>query len=525
MKKLIKDLLPLVGMLGIAGVAHAQDATPVPGGTVIIAVNAEPLTLNPATTTASGETLIGCMIHEGLIEIAGDGTYVPDLAESWTISDDQMTYTFQLREANWHDGKPFTAEDVAYFFSDVMQYAPLITAQLGDKIENVEVLGEHEISITLNQPFGPFMRMLACYNGGAMIPKHVYEGLNPSSDPASLAPIGTGPFKFVSWRTGEAVELVKNEDYWRGDIPLDAAVIRIMPNGGSRTQAMLAGEVDYMQSYHVPLNDYDTIEASEDLELIQSGLAPNNLIGFFNIRKEPFNNKEVRQALYSVIDREFIWEAAFHSRGLPGTVPFPKQLKWSAAEEIDYGTMYPADFDKANAMLDEAGFEADANGNRFNVSIIYEANNSERMQTATIIQSAWAKLGVTVELTPLENAVSLSRVYLDHDFDVFLVSYSTYGDPALGLARIWISGSLDTTWGNASGYSNPEVDEMFVKAGSLSDIQERAAIYRDIQKILADDLPVMSFQENVRLDATTKKLKGLWGYEGMGQWYQAWLEQ
>lgn len=523
MNKLIFGLM-LAGPLG-ASAAYAQEAAPVEGGTVIVAVGAEPATLLPSTSSGAAEASTGCMIHDGLVEIDGDGNYVPNLAKSWTISEDETSYAFELQEANWHDGEPFTSADVEYFFSDVVQYAPLISGQLEGKIESVVTDGDHKVTVNLTEPFGPFLRMMACFNGGALIPKHIYEGLNPSTDQAGLSPIGTGPFKFVEWNTGESIRLEANDDYWRGDIPLDAAVVRIMPNAGSRVQALLAGEVDYIYSYFVPLNDFTSIENDPGLKLTLTGMPPNNLLGFFNIRKEPFSNKDVRQALFSVIDRDFIWEAVFQSRGLPATAPIPKQLKWAADPELDYSDFYPMDVDAANAKLDAAGYERGADGTRFTTSIIYEANNPERLQTATIIQAAWDQLGVKAELMPLENAIALPRVYEEHDFDVFIVSYNTYADPALGVARIWITNNLDRAWGNASGYSNPEIDAAFEEAGRLSDVASRAAIYRELQKTLIDDLPTMTFHENVRVDASTQKLKGLWGYEGYGQWYKAYLEQ
>jgi peptide/nickel transport system substrate-binding protein len=288
-------------------------------------------------------------------------------------------------------------------------------------------------------------------------------------------------------------------------------------------QAMKTGEVDYIMSYFVSLNDYETIKSDPNLKLVTTHLPPNILLGFFNVKKPPFDNPAIRKALFRVIDRNFIWKAVFAGVGQPATSPFPKQLKWVADGSIDYDSMYALDMEAANKALDDAGLEKDSNGIRFSTSIIFEADNPERLQTATILKDTWAKVGVNVELIPLENAVGLPRVYLDNNFDVFIVSYNSYGDPALGLTRIWDTTRIKSQWGNASTYSNPEVDRLFQEAARLSSLEERAPLYSKAQQILANDMPTMAFHENVRIDAASKKLHGVWGYEGQGRWYNAWL--
>jgi peptide/nickel transport system substrate-binding protein len=507
--------------------AKAGEMTPVTGGTAVLIVGSELQTLNPALTTGAGEQTIGCTIHEGLVDIDNDGEYVPLLAKSWTISDDERTYTFDLVKANWHDGEPFTAEDVKFSYQEVNpKYAPLFSAQIGENIESIEVLGQHKVKITLKEPFGPFLRMTACYNGGAITPKHVYEGTNPTQNPASNAPVGTGAFKFEEWKTGEYVSVVKNEDYWKEGLPyLDAMIVRFIPQGGARVQALKAGEADYVQRYFFPSSDYKTVGADPTLKLETSGNPPNSLLAFFNTTKEPFNNKKVRQALFSVVDRNFIRDAAFAGDGEPMYQPFPHGLSWVVNPKIDFNKMYPMDFDAANKILDEAGYPRGNDGTRFTVGITYESDVPERQKTAIIMQEAWKKLGVESKLEPMERNVWRPRIFNDGDFDVAITSYSTYGDPAVGISRAYLSSSIGMIFGNGSRYGDPELDALFDKAASLSSVKARGDVYRQIQEILADIMVTMPLHTRVGFDAASKRLHGVWGYEGNGHWSTAWLEE
>jgi peptide/nickel transport system substrate-binding protein len=514
-------------LLASAVAAHAQTPTPRSGGTAVVVVATELQTLNPAITSGSGESVVGCMIHEGLVEMDGEGNPVPDLARSWTLSEDSLTYTFDLVETSWHDGKPFTASDVVYSFNNVnARFAPLFAAQLGRRIASVEAVGQHQVVVRLTEPFGPFLRMLTCWNGGAIVPQHVYEDTDPNRNPASSAPVGTGPFRFIEWRSGDSIRLAKNTTYRKPGRPyLDGIVVRFIPNAASRVQALLAGEADYIQKYFLPVSDITMIGRNRALKLEPASQAPNSLLGFFNVTKKPFDDKRLRQALFGMIDRRFIVQAAFSGQGEPGTMPFPRGISWAADPALNYDQMYKPDPAAANALLDELGLPRGASGVRLRTSITFEVGIPERLRAATAIQAAWRPLGIEVELRPLENAVLGPRVFRDGDYDVMLISYGTYGDPALGIARTYISSMIGFTNGNGSRYSNPEVDHLFERGASLSSTKARGDIYRQLQRILADDLPVMTLQENRGVDAASARLNGLWGYEGAGRFGEAWLAQ
>jgi peptide/nickel transport system substrate-binding protein len=524
-QKLLRGGLASLTMLVLVGAAHAQNnnSTPTPGGTAVLLVGSID-TLNPTVNTGGATITVGCLMHDGLVELKGDGGYEPALAKSWALSEDGLTYTFDLVETNWHDGQPFTSKDVAFFMKEVTKYAPLISAQVGGKIKDVEILGDHKVSVQLTEPYGPFLSMLACFNGGAMLPEHIYAGSFPPNNPASQAPIGTGPYKFVDWQAGDAVRMTKNEDYYREGLPyLDGVVVRPIPNSAARVQALLAGEGDFIQRFYLPTNDINTIRSNPAFKTVQSSSPPNLTLGFFNVTRKPFDDKRVRQALFSVIDRDFIAKAVYSGHGQPAQAPFGHLLGWAGHPGLSYDKMYPNDPAAAEKLLDEAGLVKGANGVRFTTSISFGADSSDELALATSIQQAWKKIGVETELRPVERPVLLGRVFEQKDYDVSLWVYTTFGDPAIGIARTYISSAQGRAYGNGALYSNPKVDELFARGAAASNLDERAKYYQEVQEILADDMPVMTLFETRGFDAMTAKMEGIFGYMSNGRWSHAWF--
>ena len=522
-------ILVLAALMASSWVALAADSSPKPveGGTAVLLGGGEIQTLNPMTNNGPGEVMAGCMVHEGLIEMKEDGTPQPNLAKSWTVSEDRRTYTFDLVDANWHDGKPFTSADVAYFMTDVTKVGPTTAATIGTKIQKVETQGDHRVAVTLSEPYGPFLLMLSYFNSSAILPAHIYKGTNIAANPASRAPIGTGPFKFVEWKPGDSVRFAKNENYWRKGLPhLDGIVIRHIPNAGSRFQALKAGEGDYIYRYYMPSNAISLVKEDPNLRLERSGAPPVLYWAAFNTTRKPFDQKPVRQALFSVIDRKYIQTVVYSANGEAATTPFGgKLIPWVAAPEVNFDKLYPNNVAAANKVLDEAGLKPDSNGIRFTTTITYDSAVAEWLGVATAIQTAWKPLGIKVEFRPVERTVLVAQVYQEANFDITLSTASTYGDPAIGLSRLWLSSFIGRDLGNPSRYSSPEADALFGKAATLVTLDERAAVYRQLEKVLAEDMPIMALYETSSFDAASKKLHDAWGYAMSGHWSTAWLEK
>ncbi len=505
--------------------ANAQTA-PRHGGTAVIVLGGDPPTLNPATTTGIPDNLIGCMIYQGLVQVSNKSEIQPFLAKSWSISPDGLTYTFDLREGvKWQDGQPFTSDDVKFSLTEVSaKYAPMF-AQSGKLIEGIDTPSPTKAVIHLRKPFGPLLLSLSCQQGGAIMPAHVFRGTDVLKNPATTsAPIGTGAFKLAEWKRGDYLRLTRNPDYWENGKPyLDEIVAKIMTDGASRTQALLSGEVDYVLGYYFAVNDNSVVAANAKLKLEDSGFAPDMIQAFFNVGRENLSDKRVRQALMMATDRDYLLRAAWFNTGIIGTMPISQQFTWATNPGVDYRKMYPYDVAKANALLDAAGKKRGADGTRFSINVVYPSDAPDRTQVALALQNMWKQVGVNLVSEGIDRNAQVKRVFQDRDFDVTIQSYSTFGDPALGVARSFISSTIGRPFGNPSGYSNPRVDELFQKGENATDKEERGKYYKELQAILADDLPLLTLREYVITDAAQKTLQGVWGGQGYGRWNNAWI--
>lgn len=512
------------------GTVTAQEVSaPQKGGTVIVAIGTEPNVLNPVINSSSPTMVPSCMIYEGLVtmSVSAEGNEIkPNLAEAWTISDDGRTYTFKLRDAKWHDGMPFTSEDVRYTLMEVAaKQSPLFSAQVGGNLESVLTPDARTAVVKLKEPSGPLLTALTCELSAGILPAHIFKGSDVAINTATTeAPVGTGPFKLSEWARGSHLKLVAFEDYWDQDRPyLDGIVVRFIPSGGTRTQALLAGEIDYIPMTYFSYSDAEVVRQNPNTKLELSGHAPNMTFAFFNLKNEILNDPKVRHALLTATDREYILKNAFNGFGGAGSAPWTTFIPWATDPSIDYDQSHAFDSKKAAEMLEQAGYKAGADGVRFEVKVAYDPATAERTQAAAALQAMWRQAGVKVELAPLEASVLLPAVHKQSDFDVYISSYNSYFDPAIGVARAYVSGSIGVNFGNAGHYSNPEVDDLFKKASTLTDQEERGVVYRQIQEILMEDLPVITLHSNQGYDAATAKLNGLWGWIGNGRWKDAWM--
>lgn len=506
----------------------AQENKPQTGGNVVAVITGDPVVTNPDVTSLLGDQFVGCLIYDGLVNNKLDGTSEPALATSWTISPDGLTYSFKLRNAEWQDGKPFTSEDVKYTLTQVSaKYSPVFSAG-GKLIKSIDAVGDHQVDIHLSAPYGAFLHSLACSTGGAILPAHVYrdKGDVMTNPATTTAPIGTGPFRLVEWQRGNFLRFAKNARYWDAGKPyLDGVVAQIIPQSSSRVQALRSGEVDFLSASLIAYSDLPIIEKSPQLKLSPSNLPPSQDMIFMNNQNKYLANKDVRKALMVATDREYLVRTIFGGRSLVGRGPFTSRIAWAFNKDIDYMKMYPFSVADANARLDKAGLAKQADGSRFSLNLAYDSGDGDSTRLVQAIQGMWKEVGVKVVLQPLDRPTISKRVFNERQFDLVYWTYGSYGDPAVGLARIYSSSTIGTTFGNPSGYSNPKVDEYFVKGAGAVDVNARAAEYKKAAAILAEDLPVLVTTSKLPFDASTKKLKGVWGSEGYGKWGDAWLSK
>ncbi|MBI3711271.1 MAG: hypothetical protein HY246_26815 [Proteobacteria bacterium] len=517
-----------VAALGTQSPAPAAEETPQYGGTAIAALGAEPAVLNPDISVGVPDIFTGCILYDALVRFGEGFKIVPSLAKSWEIAPDSLTYTFHLETANWADGKPVTSADVKFSLLELSSKYGAKFNSPGRAIQDIDTPDPLTVIIRLSKPFGPFLFSLACEQNAAVLPAHVFRGTDVFKNPATLtAPIGNGPFQLAEWVRGDHLTFTRNPNYWmKGKPYLDRIIVKIMPDSAARILALQAGEVDFVDEYYFPLSAHMIFANDPRFELQEVSYPSNDLI-ILNTRRAPLDKPKVRQALLTALDRNFIHKNVFHDIGAPAVSAIDTRIKWANNPAVNYDKMYAYDPARAAKLLDEAGVRPGADGTRFAMRVSFDTGRPEYTSWAQAMQRYWQAVGIKVVLEGAERPVVLKRVYTDYDFDATLQNYTTSGDPALGISRIYATESIKQgqAFNNASGYSNPEIDELFSKGRDAASQDERAKYYFKIQELIASDLPTLTIHQQTEVDAASVRLRGMWKAANYQWWHEAWLRK
>lgn len=459
------------------------------GGILVVAIGEDPGQFNPGITTSFGPHSVADSIYNGLVELDINANPVPDLAESWEISDDATAYTFHLvQNATWHDGEPFTSADVKFTFENILLvYHSRTKAGLETALASIETPDEHTVVFNFNEPYAPLLQRLNVTEA-PILPMHIYEGIaDPSQAEENLMPIGTGPFVFDSYTSGSEVRLVRNENYFKAGLPhLDEVVFRVIPDANTQIAALEAGEVDYV--WRVPGPDAGRIEDSAATQILPVPSGPGG--GFcimtmtFNLEREIFQDVKVRQAFAYAIDRQQILEQVIFNQGRVAVAPISSEIAWA---HLSDGPAYDYDPARANELLDEAGYPVGEDGTRFTVDFIHFSTFSKYGE---VMREQLAEVGINFELRPLERDAAIEAIFTDRDFDTNIISYCNNTDPEIGVTRMYVSSNIGPIpFSNGASYVNSDVDALFAEAASTGDLDARAEAYREIQRILLEELP------------------------------------
>ncbi len=394
----------------------------------------------------------------------------PELAKSWTISDDGLVYTFNLVEGvTFHNGRPMVAEDVVYNFERLVdpETASTSAADLAS-MENVEAPDELTVVMTLKAPDASLLATLSSQST-IIIPREVVE---ENGDLSQVA-VGTGPFIFKEYAPNTRIVLEKNPNYWEDGLPyLDGMELIPISEDTSRTTAVVTGTVDFIE--YAPLRDIEVLEQDPSLTLAGNENTNIRFIGV-NLEREPFDNLQVRQAIAMVIDREAVLGPAVFGHGTATETLFPDNY-WAALEHEPT----PPDIEGAKALLAEAGYP-----DGFTTSITSWSAYSFLSNAAVVVQEQLKQIGIEAELNLVENATMIDEVYVTKEFDIAVTGESAYVDP-----NTLFQGNFGTgESGNFVSYSNEEVDALITRGIATTDQSERKEIYDQIQQILLEELP------------------------------------
>ncbi|MBZ9862337.1 ABC transporter substrate-binding protein [Mesorhizobium sp. CA12] len=473
--------------------------TPKKGGRLIVAADSEPRNLNPAIVASNGVFFISSKIVETLAEAAFDGKdgLQPRLALSWEGAADGLSVTFKLRDGvKWHDGKPFTSADVA--FSALQIWKPLqnLGRTMFKDLEAVDTPDDLTAIFKFAKPT-PFQLIRNALPAlSSVVPKHLYEAGKIEENPANNAPVGTGPFKFAEYKAGQYYRLTRNDAYWGKDEPyLDEIVYRVLPDRTSAAAALEAEEIQLAAFSAVPLADLDRISKVPGLKVITKGYEglTYQLVVEINHRRKELADLKVRQAIAQAIDKDFVVKTIFLGYAATATGPVPKNDPQFYTADVP---TYPFDVAKANALLDQAGYKRADDGKRFALKLLPAPYFNETKQFGDYLRQALAAIGIDAEIVNNDSAAHIKAVYTDHAFDLAVGPPVFRGDPAISTTILVQSGIPDgVPFSNQGGYKNAELDALIAKASETLDTAARTELYKEFQKKVAADLPLINVAE------------------------------
>jgi ABC-type transport system substrate-binding protein len=498
-----RDLLKVTG--AAAGVAALSDLTGksvLPGrsalarqeaaNAIIFGGGTDVDKLDPRQINTQEAYIVCANVYDCLVLYDyGATTIRPGLAESWEISDDNLVYTFHLRQGvKFHDGEEFNAEAVVGWYNSIdpdaqgSQYdataMPYTKDFITDWVDTVEAVDENTVKMTLPKPYAPLLANLAIPLAGIISPKALSLGL----DELAVNPSGTGAFKLArpeDWVRDSQMVLEANPDYWGGAPKVAQFIFRVIPESSTRLQTLEAGEVDIV--WPLSSEDVERARGNPDLVIVEdAGLNVNAI--YFNVTKDPFTSKEVRQALNYAVNKEELSEGLYNGNMVPAGGVLPPVV-WAYNPDL---RSYPYDPEKAKSLLAEAGHD-ESNPLSFTLMAytVPRGYNPAGDRLATAIQEYLSEVGVNVDIQTEE----WTQYLQDARADKFVAHQSGWqgdnGDPDNFLYALL--GGPSKGAGNTAFYENSEVDKLLVQATEVADQDERTKLYQQAEQLIVDDAP------------------------------------
>ena len=442
----------------------------------------EPPHLDPTAGAAAAiDEVVYANVMEGLTRIDREGAVQPALAKDWTVSDDGLTYSFALQQGvTFHDGTDFEASDVVFSFERASA-EDSANAQKGlfEPIAKIEAPGPNSVVITLKRPTGHFLFNLGW--GDAVI-------VAPESAANNKAePIGTGPFKVGRWVKGDRVELVRNEEYWGTPAKLAGATIKFIPDPAAAVAAMLAGDIDAFANFPAP-ESLVQFEADPRFKVVIGSTEGETILSTNNGRK-PFSDLRVRRAIAHALDRKSVIDGAMFGYGTPiGSHFAPHHPAY-----VDLTGRYPLDLDQARALLAEAGYP-----DGFKATIKLPPPTYAR-RGGEIVAAQLAKIGIELEIIPVEWAQWLEQVFRGLDYDLTIVSHTEPMDIGI-YAR-------DTYYFD---YQSEDFRAIVDRLTAAVDQKDRYALMGEAQRRLSEDAVNGFLFQLAKHGVWNAKVEGLW---------------
>jgi len=461
------------------------------------------VTSDSASHTAAGYVFNGLVRYDRNLKLEGE------LAESWEVSPDGRKITFHLRKGvRWHDGKPFTSEDVMFTYRRMIDpNTPTAYAEDFKQVTRASNPDPNTFIVEYEKPFAP---ALASW-GMHVLPKHLLETYpDISRSPLNKKPVGTGPFRFVEWKTGEKTVFKANPDYFEGRPYLSRVITRVIPDPATMFLELKSGGIDMMGL--TPLQ-YTRQTKTEEF---RKSFNKYRYLSFgytylgFRLSHPLFSDRRVRQAFAYAINKKEIIDGVLFGLGQEATGPY-KPGTWAHNPDVK---RYPYDPERAKALLAEAGWKdaggkgvLEKGGRKFAFTVLTNAGNESRAKTAEIIQQNLAAVGIRMEIRTLEWSAFINEFVDKRKFDAVILGWSISQDP--DQYDIWSSKKTGPKELNFVGFADAEVDRLLEEGRRTFDIEKRKKAYFRIQEILAEEQPYVFLYYPDSLPVVQKRIHGI----------------
>ena len=485
-----------------------QTLVPAFGDTFIEASIGDASTLLPVLASDSASSSINSLLYNGLVRYDKDLQIEGELAESWEIAEDNLTITFHLhRNVKWHDGYPLTAADVKFTYDlYVDPKTPTAYAEAFKQVTHVEAPDPYTFVVHYAKPYAPALISWAT----AIHPQHLLEGKDITKSELGRKPVGTGPYRFVEWRSGEKIVLEANPDYFEGEPYIKRVVYRIIPDSSTQFLELQTGSLDFMGLSPLQYDRQTDTPAFRRLYNKYRYLNFGYTYLGYNLKKPLFQDKRVRQALAYAINKQEIIDGVLLGYGAAATGPY-KPDTWVYNPDVP---KYTYDPDHARQLLADAGWTdsdnngiLDKNGAELSFTIVTNQGNDLRSKTGEIIQRRFKEVGVDVKLRIIEWATFLKEFINPGNFDATILGWT--GGPEPDQYNIWHSSKTGPRELNFIGFKNAEVDRLLEEGRRTFDLQQRKAYYDRFQYILAEEQPYTFLYVADALPAVSKRFRGI----------------
>jgi peptide/nickel transport system substrate-binding protein len=491
------------------GTTAPADDQPSFGDVLVLSSIGDASNLIPMLASDSSSHAVAGFIFNGLVKYDKDYTIVGDLARSWDIENEGRLLRFHLRnDVLWHDGEKFTAHDVMFTYRLIVDPGtPTAYAEKYKLVKSARVMDEYTFEVEYEKPLAP---ALISWGALQVLPEHLLKGQDITKTPFARSPVGTGPFRFVGWKTGQKITLKANETFFDGMPYFMGINYRIIPDQNTEFLELKAGSIDMMDLTPLQfLRQTDTPEFKERYTKYRYLSDGYTYLGF-NLKKKPFDDVLVRQAIACAVDKEEIIKGVLQGLAEVATGPYKPGTMWYDAKVRGY----PHDPGKARQLLMDAGYldrngdgVVEKDGKPLVLNIITNQGNALREKTAQIIQQRLKAVGIEVKIRIIEWTVFLKQYVDKGNFDAVILGWNILQDP--DLFNVWHSSQAVKGGLNFVGFKDEEVDRLLVDGRETYDNARRKQCYDRIQEILAEQQPYVFLYVPYSLPAVSSRIRGI----------------